>query len=131
MRRRKDRHPVEPKFRASRAGRPSTLEGKIFTPAVDVYEAEDEFIVRADVPGAERDEIDISVEDTEMAITARVEDEPNLPKINSEYPVGHWHRRFRITGVDADHVAATLRDGVLEVRLPKTEAAETKRIEIK
>ena len=126
-----DKHPVEPKYPVPDSRRPAELEGDVFSPPVDVYESGEEFTVRADVPGTAREDIDVCVEEDTMTLTAPVEGEPDGEPASVEYPLGHWFRRFTLSGVDVAEVEATLQHGVLTVRLPKVGGAERKKIEIK
>ena len=126
-----DAHPVEPKYRVPRSRCPEELEGKVFSPPVDVYETGDEFVVVADVPGAARKDIDVCVEEDEMTVTARVGDEPDGEPVRVECPVGHWYRRFTVAGIEVDDIEATFQHGVLTIRLPKTGDAERRKIDIK
>lgn len=126
----RNKHPIEPKYPVPDSRCPDELEGKVFSPPVDVYETGGEFTILADVPGAAREDIDVCVEEDLMTLTARVE-EPDGEPSSVEYPVGHWFRRFTLSGVDVEEVEATLQHGVLTVRLPKVGGAERKKIEIK
>jgi HSP20 family protein len=101
---------------------------------VDVFETDAAFRVLADMPGACADNIEISVEENMLTITAEVQNRyDNLGKLNhQEYGVGDFHRSFRIgDGIDADNITAAYRDGVLEVTLPKAEAVKPRRIDIR
>jgi HSP20 family protein len=104
-----------------------------WVPLADVSETDDAYVVEVDLPGVNRDQIDIQVQDRELVITGEIpESEQN----------GRRHRRSRRTGrfefhtylpgdVNADGVNAQLSDGVLTVTIPKSEAAKPRHIEIK
>lgn len=101
---------------------------------VDVYETKTEFCVMADMPGTCSEHIEISVEDNMLTIDAQVQNRYGTlgTTRHQEYGVGDFHRSFRIgDGIDADSIAATYRDGVLCVALPKAEAITPRKIDIK
>jgi HSP20 family protein len=101
---------------------------------VDVEETENEIRVRAEIPGFEAKEIDVQV--TGNILTVRAERETAAEE--QEGGVRSWERRhsrfqrsFTLPApVDADKVVAKYRNGVLELQLPRTEAAQRKRIEV-
>lgn len=105
-----------------------------FAPAVDLIEVEDGYRLHADVPGATRENLDITCEDGVLSIHAcvppRHDDEPRY--VWREYGVGDFHREFRIgEDVDVERIEAEVQDGVLTLHLPKSAAARRRRIEIK
>lgn len=104
-----------------------------YRPNVDIVESAHDFTIIADVPGARPDAIDVTVEgkvlSLKAAITAR--SRPNSRAHISEYGVGNYERTFRLgEGVDVDNLAATLKDGVLTLRIPKAEP-ERRKIAVK
>ena len=101
-------------------------------PLADVSETDDAYVVEVDLPGVNRDQIDIQVQDRELVITGEI------PESEQK---GRLHRRSRRTGrfefrtylpgdVSADGVTAQLSDGVLTVTIPKSETAKPRHIEI-
>jgi len=123
-------HPVEPKYRVPRSRCPEGLEGKVFSPAVDIYEDPSRFVVVADVPGTSPEQTDVCLNGDDMTLTAKVEDWPEAELSTGEYPIGHWYRHFELSGIDTDKVEASLENGVLTLRMPKRGEAERKKIEI-
>ena len=101
----------------------SPREQRCYLPQVDIIEASQEFLLRADVPGARADAIDIDFENGRLTIQARVEprDADNEQEcLLREYGVGNYCRSFNVgDGIDADAIQAELTDGVLTVHLPK------------
>ena len=102
-------------------------------PLADVSETDDAYVVEVDLPGVNRDQIDMQVQERELVITGEIP-EPEQG--------GRRHRRSRRAGrfefhtylpgdVNADGVNAQLSDGVLRVTIPKSEAAKPRHIEIK
>jgi len=105
-----------------------------FTPLVDIIETGDEFLFQADLPGVEAGDVDVSYENGTLSISGKVH--PRQPAGQSyvwqEYGVGHFYRQFSLnTPIDPDGIKAELKNGVLELHVPKAESAKTRRIEIK
>jgi HSP20 family protein len=100
---------------------------------LDVREAADAVTVRAEMPGFDTDDIDLQVEDNRLVIRAAHKAEGGDPKGQGQT----WQRREYYqavslpAGVDADTVDASFRNGVLSVRLPKTEAAKGRKVTIR
>jgi HSP20 family protein len=115
-------------------GWPSQLiEREGWSPLVDVEETDDAFVFEAELPGVKREEVNIELVGNELAITG---------EIKEREPKGHVRRRARRTGrfdyrvslpaqVDPEQIEASLAEGVLTVRVPKSERAQRRRIEVK
>lgn len=94
-------------------------------PRVDVLETEQEFLVFADVPGLRSEDVDVRFEMGEMTIHGRRQ------TTRDETPIA-YHRSFGVAEtIAADKISAELKDGVLTVKLPKTEAVKPKRIAVR
>lgn len=107
--------------------------GKTWAPVVDILEGENDLIVRAELPGVSREEIDIEV--TSESLTIRGErkiDEQSKDKyLRVERAYGPFQRSFSIgVPVQSDKVKAAYRDGVLEIVVPKAEEVKPKKIQI-
>lgn len=103
-------------------------------PAVDFYEEGDEWVVEADVPGVEPDDIDVQVDSDGIDISARTSSE-HKAEDKGYYRTERSYRSFRrfipLPGeVDPDQVKAKYRNGVLEVRMPRGEPASGRRIPV-
>jgi HSP20 family protein len=107
-------------------------DGRPWVPLADISETDNAYMVKLDVPGVQRDQLDIQLQDRDLVITGEI------PESEQE---GRTHRRSRRTGrfefrtylpgdVNADGVNAQLADGVLTVTIPKSEAAKPRHIEI-
>lgn len=107
--------------------------GTTFTPHVDILETEDELLLRADLPGVEPGDLDIRYENKELAIEGRVAPRNGHGKyLYSEYGLGDFYRTFNIgETIDPEKISAEMKNGVLTLHLPKTEAVKPKRIEVK
>jgi len=104
-------------------------------PSVDVSEQDDKITVKAELPGVNSEDVEVSVHDGMLTIGGEKKEESEERGegvYHSERRYGAFRREIRLpAGVDADKVEATCRDGVLTVTLPKTEQAKAKRIEVK
>jgi HSP20 family protein len=107
---------------------------KTWLPAVDIFENEDNLSIRAEIPGMKTEDIKVEVEDGVLTLQGEKKRRDEVEKANSyrvERVYGTFTRRFSLpTAVDASKVAATYKDGVLELVLPKTDDAKPRRIEI-
>lgn len=113
---------------------PSWVEPRV--PAVDVIDRDEEVLVRAELPGVVKEDVEVSI--TEGALTIRgkrkqeKKEERKGEYYRREMRYGEFTRTVHLpTGVQEDKVKATFKDGVLEVTLPKAEAAKRRTIPIK
>lgn len=109
-------------------------QGQYYTPRVDIAETNDAFIFQADLPGVKAGDVDISYENGVLTIQGRVpqRQSENHNYIWREYGVGHFQRQFTIsTPINVDAIKAEMKNGVLELNVPKAESAKTRKIEIK
>lgn len=123
-------------WRPLRAARPGSASGGgAFPPALDVTETDNEYHVRADLPGVKKEDMDISVQDGILTINAetKYEDEKKDGRvIRQERRYGKFVRSMRLgDAVDVDKVKAEYKDGVLDLTLPKAEQVRPKRIDVK
>ncbi len=107
---------------------------KTFEPEVDVVEGKDSFLVKADLPGIKKEELDIKVEGKFLTIKAERKEEKETKEKNyysSERFCGTFTRMIELPAdVKADQVKATYKDGVLDMTLPKTENAKAKQVTV-
>jgi len=125
---------LQKKEAAAPEGVERTRPRKVYTPAVDILERKDDIIVTADMPGVDEKTVDITLEKNVLTITGSVT--PVFPDSHrlmlSEYGVGDYQRAFTISEeVDRDRINATVKNGVLQLILPKAAAAKTRKIEVK
>lgn len=114
---------------------PSRETMRLRAPAVDVYDEKDEVVVKADLPGVAKDEIEVSLSDSRLTIKGEKRKEEEI----KEEDYYRWERAYGAfartvdlpAAVRADLVTATFKDGVLEVRLPKTDQAKPKSVNVK
>jgi len=109
-------------------------DGRRWIPAMDLVETEDRFVLRADLPGLDREDIEIEVKDNVLTIAGerRAEHEQQGEGFHSvERSFGRFSRSLDLPrGIAADEVDARFDRGVLEVRIPKPEERKPTRIEI-
>jgi HSP20 family protein len=104
-------------------------------PRVDIVEEDNAFTLRADVPGVDKNNIKVSVENGLLTISGEKKEERENKKGNYAYferSYGSFSRSFNLPDhVDEKNIAAKYHDGVLELTLKKTEEAKAKAIEVK
>jgi HSP20 family molecular chaperone IbpA len=107
---------------------------RAFLPTADIFETEDALAVVLEMPGVDRNNIDVNVDNGVLTIEGRIEFNKyeGLQPIYSEYNIGPFRRSFRISSqVDQDKIKAEMRDGVITLTLPKAEEAKPRRIEVR
>ena len=110
-----------------------TRKSRLFIPRVDIYETKDAIYLSADIPGADMDSIDITLEKNILTIEARVTTEKpvDYDLTYAEYGIGDFQRRFTLSNeIDHDGIVAKVKDGVLNLTLPKIGPAQAKRISV-
>lgn len=106
----------------------------IWAPCVDISETKDDLVITAEIPGMNKKDIKISLNDNILTLRGKREqekktDEENYHRIERSY--GAFHRSFTLpTTVKQDQVKATYKDGILQINLPKAEEAKPKEIGI-
>ena len=112
----------------------STKPGPIFTPAVDIFETDNEITVLADIPGVKSDDLDIDLRDNILSLGGTVEslETKEEQKVLTEFEIGKYWRQFTISNIiDQSKIDAELKDGVLRLTLPKAEKALPRKIQVK
>jgi HSP20 family protein len=103
-------------------------------PIVDIFESEDDFTLLANMPGVNKENVKIKIEDGSLIIMGKV-DYDNLLKrdyVLNESQIGNFYRKFQISeSIDDSKVEAKLENGQLIIHLPKHERVKPKNIEIK
>jgi HSP20 family protein len=112
----------------------STIPARVFLPTADIYETNDALNVVLEMPGVDKNSVDIRVEDGVLKIEGRLDFSKyqGLQPLYTEYNVGHYSRSFRLSSkIDQNKIAAELNDGVLSLVLPKVEEAKPRTIQVK
>jgi HSP20 family protein len=108
-------------------------DGHLIVPAVDIYNLDEQIILKANMPGVQKNKVDVSVADNELMIYGRIEQEPKNGDsyVIREIETGNYYRSFKISEmIDIQKINAKLDDGVLIVTLPKHESAKPHEIPI-
>jgi HSP20 family protein len=119
---------------AKREERSPEKTGKLTTviPSVDIYENNDELLLYADMPGVTKEDMTINLENGKLSIAGiRRLESGGTPQF-IEFGAVEFRRNFSVPqGIDTNKVNAELKEGVLRLHLPKTDAVKPKHIEIK
>lgn len=110
-----------------------TRPGRTYVPRVDIAETDDALWLWADLPGVDESGVSVHLEQGTLSIEGRVavDEYENWTPVYTEYNVGNFERRFRLSNaIDGERIQARMKDGVLELQLPKAEAVRPRRIEI-
>jgi HSP20 family molecular chaperone IbpA len=109
----------------------TTSDRRVFMPATDIFESEGELVVLADMPGVEKDNVEIMLEQNVLTIYGRVT-EPELcgyRLVHCEFGTGNFRRVFALSSeIDRDKIEASLKNGVLKLVLPKSKSALPRKI---
>jgi len=111
----------------------TTVPARTFVPATDIYETEAALTIVMEMPGTNREDLDVSVEDDVLYVDGRVRFDKyeGLQPVYTEYNIGHYRRSFALSNkVDQRKISAEMKDGVLTLVLPKAEEAKPRRIAI-
>ena len=102
-----------------------------WTPAADIYETESSYLIAMDLPGIDRQALEIDVDENRLVVKGtRALDEPKQHR--AERPRGKFLRTFSVpVSVEQRKIAAEYKDGVLQIRLPKRSEQTSKKIDIK
>ncbi len=107
---------------------------RVLAPAVDVYETDKEIVVKAELPGVKKENVEVSIRDNALHIKGEKREEKE-EKTETYHRVERAYGKFeRVIGLPADvkveEAKAEFKDGVLEIRIPKSETAKERKIEI-
>jgi HSP20 family protein len=103
------------------------------TPIIDIFETDDNFTVIAKMPGVEKENLKIKLEDGNLVIMGRIDYENLMNKnyVLKESEIGNYYRKLKLSkGIDLDKIDAQLTNGQLLVLLPKQSGIKPKSIEI-
>ena len=114
---------------------PSYQKHEETSPCVDVYEEDNELVVKADLPGITKEDLNVTITENRITLSGEKKHEEKVEKKDyhwCERTYGSFKRSFRLPeNVKGDAAKASFRDGVLEIRIPKTEEAKPKKITVK
>jgi len=102
------------------------------TPAVDIFENENEILLHADMPGVVKEDISVNIDNGKMTLSGISRLHATGASTWREFTDTEFRRIFSVPqSIDINKVHAELKDGVLSLHLPKSEAAKPRQIEIK
>lgn len=107
---------------------------RAFVPRASIYETDAEVVVGADLPGVDEKSVDLILEKNELTISGKVD--AKIPEgytlVYAEYEIGDYQRKFIISNdIDRDNIGATVKDGVLRLKLPKAQSAKARKVTVR
>jgi HSP20 family molecular chaperone IbpA len=112
----------------------STVPARTFVPTTDIYESDQALTLVMEMPGVDKSNIDVGVENEVLTVAGRVDFSKyeKLQPVYTEYMIGHYRRSFSLSPsrIDQDEIRAETKDGVLTLTLPKAEQAKPRKITI-
>jgi HSP20 family protein len=111
----------------------TTIPARVFVPTADIYETQDALTVILEMPGVEKSNVSVRVEEGLLQVEGRLDlnKYQGLQPLHTEYNVGHYARSFQLSSkIDQSKIAAALNDGVLSLTLPKIQEAKPRVINI-
>lgn len=106
----------------------------VIAPLTDIFETEDEFVLTANMPGVSRENIQIKLEDTSLAIFGRIKFSEAIKRnyILNENEIGNYYRKFNISNsIDETRIEAKYENGQLILNLPKHDRVKPRTINIR
>jgi HSP20 family molecular chaperone IbpA len=106
--------------------------GRVLVPAVDIFESDNNLTLIADMPGVEKNGLEINLEKGLLTISGEMALESRGKSLLREFSTANYYRQFKLSEhIDAEKSSAELNNGVLTLTIPKAESAKPKRIEIR
>lgn len=110
-----------------------TVPARYYVPTTDIFETDDELTVVMEVPGVEKQAINISVENDVLRVESRIDYSKyeGMEPLYTEYNIGHFARSFALSNkIDQQQISAQLDDGVLTLKLKKAQQAMPRKIAV-
>jgi HSP20 family molecular chaperone IbpA len=110
-----------------------TVPGRYYVPYADIYESDEALSVVMEMPGVEKKDIDVALENGVLRVSGRIDftKYEDMEPVYTEYNIGHYTRSFTLSNkIDQDKISAQVDDGVLTLTLPKAQEAQPRRISI-
>jgi HSP20 family protein len=111
----------------------TTIPARVFVPATDIFETDEALTVILEMPGIDKDKVDVKVENDVLQIEGWIDFSryEGLQPVYTEYNIGNFARSFQLSSkIDQDRISAELRDGVMTLVLPKSERAKPRKIAV-
>ena len=110
-----------------------TTPGRYYVPYADIYETDDALSVVMEMPGVEKKDINVDLENDVLKVEGRLDFSKydGMEPVYTEYNVGHYSRSFTLSNkIDQEKISANLEDGVLTLTLPKAKHSQPRKIAI-
>jgi HSP20 family protein len=103
-----------------------------WSPPVDIEETDDAYVVDADLPGVDRDDVNVEIRDNELIVTGEIKEKERKGLLRRQTRrIGRFEYRVILpSDIDRENVDATLHGGVLSIRVPKIANEQPRRIEV-
>jgi HSP20 family protein len=111
----------------------STIPARAFLPTTDIFETEQALTVLLEMPGVDKDNVDINVENDILTVAGQIDFSKyhGLQPVYTEYNIGHYSRSFQLSSkIDQSKISAEINDGLVTVVLPKAETARPRKIKV-
>ena len=123
--------PISSKERNPVTREETRQEERYLTPPVDIYETAEGLTVVADLPGVDKADIDVRVDENILTLKGKSKHIAPGDPISAEYSLLNFFRQFQLgEGVDQEKIFADLKQGVLTIQLPKAERIKPKKIKV-
>jgi HSP20 family protein len=112
----------------------TTIPARVFVPTADIYETKDALTVILEMPGVEKSNVNIGVQNGVLNVEGRLDlsKYQALQPLHIEYNIGHYSRSFQLSSqIDQGKIEAAMKDGVLSLTLPKVEEAKPRTINVR
>jgi HSP20 family protein len=113
--------------------REGTIPARVFLPVTDIFETDQALTVIMEMPGVDKNNVDVRVENDVVTIEGRIDFSKyeGLQPVYTEYNVGNYARSFQISSkIEQDQISADLSDGVMRLILPKAAKAKPRKIKV-
>jgi len=111
----------------------STVPARFYLPNTDIFETEQSLSLIVEMPGVDKNKVDVRVENGVLTIEGRLDFSKyeGMQPVYTEYNIGHYRRSFSLSNkIDQGRISAEMKDGVLTLVLPKPEEAKPRRISV-
>jgi len=128
-------HELQPKAKEEALAEGERVRpGRVFVPAVDIFETPETLVLVADMPGVSGDKVKLDLKENHLTLYGEVG--PPLGSgeamVAQEYYIGDFQRDFHLGSlIDQSKIEATMKDGVLRLVMPKVEKAKPRKIDVK
>ncbi len=109
----------------------ATERARTIRPAVDILDYGEKIVLLADLPGVKQDDVSINIEDRVLTLDAKTHAGMERGAIYSEFALARYYRQFELSDlVDQDKISAELKNGVLNLHMPKAEKSKPRSVQV-